>query len=175
MGQSTGTKGWFKLDIEFLKITYYKNHSGLYKELIKNNIEDQGTEVYETFVVPFDKELINIRYEKPKPHMIYQSDAPAPEELVVCKKIDASSVTSSLSSSTGKSCLTGGTRVNVTPEKRIPKKHKYIKPTALSTFIPGNKILLKKYNDDNPETKDTSLSGKDDMSHTSKDDFTEKK
>ena len=119
--------------------------------------------------------MINRKYEKPKPHMISQSDAPAPEEVVVCKKIDTSSVTSYLSSSTGKSCLTGGTRVNVTPEKRITKKHKYIKPTALPTFIPGNKILLKEDNYDNPETTDTSLSGKDDMSHTSKDDFTEKR
>ena len=77
-------------------------------------------------------------------------------------------------SSTGESGLTGGTRVNVTPEKRIPKKHKYIKPTALSQFLPGNKRLLNGDNDDNPETTDTSLSWKDDMSHTSKDDFTGK-
>ena len=54
-GQSTGTQGWFKLDIEFLKTTYSKIHSELYKELFKNNIDDQDTEVYEMFVVPFDK------------------------------------------------------------------------------------------------------------------------
>ena len=64
--------------------------------------------------------------------------------------------------------------VNVTPEKRIPKKHKYIKPTDLSPFIPGNKILLNEDNDDNPETIDTLLSGKDHRSHTIKDDFTGK-
>ena len=60
------------------------------------------------------------------------------------------------------------------PEKRIPKEQKYIKPTALSPFIPGNKILLNEDDDDNPETTDTSLSGKDDMSQISIDDFTGK-
>ena len=45
----------------------------------------------------------------------------------------------------------------------------------MSPFITENKILLNKDNDDNPETIDTSISGKDDMSHTSPDDFTEKK
>ena len=44
----------------------------------------------------------------------------------------------------------------------------------MSPFIPGNKILLNEDDDDNPETTDTSLSGKDDMSHTSKYGFTEK-
>ena len=38
-GQSRGSKGWFKLDIGFLKTTYSKSHSELYKELFKNNIE----------------------------------------------------------------------------------------------------------------------------------------
>ena len=79
-----------------------------------------------------------------------------------------------MSSSTGESGLTGGTRVNVTPEKRITKKHKYIKLIALSPFPPGNKRLLNEDNDDNTETIDNSLSGKYDMSHTSKDVFTEK-
>ena len=60
------------------------------------------------------------------------------------------------------------------PEKRIPKKKKYIKPKALSPFLPGNKRQLSEDNDDNPETTDTSLSGKDDMSHTSPYDFTGK-
>ena len=87
---------------------------------------------------------------------------------------DTSSVTSSLSSSTGESGLTGGKIVNVTPEKRIPNNHKYIKPTALSPFLPGNKILLNRDNYDNPETTDTSLSGKYYMSHTSLDNFTGK-
>ena len=41
-------------------------------------------------------------------------------------------------------------------------------------FIPGYKRLLNKDNDDNPETIDTSLSGKDDMSHTSGYNFTGK-
>ena len=30
-GQSTGTKGWFKLDIDFLKTTFSKSHPELYK------------------------------------------------------------------------------------------------------------------------------------------------
>ena len=53
-GQSTGTQGWFKLDIEFKKTTYSKGNQEFYKELL-NKIEYQYTEVYETFVVPFDK------------------------------------------------------------------------------------------------------------------------
>ena len=83
--------------------------------------------------------------------MISQSDAPAPEEVLVRKKKRYSFCYVYLSSSTGESGLTGGTRVNLTSEKRIPKNHKYIKPTALSPFLPGNKILLNEDNDDNPE------------------------
>ena len=44
----------------------------------------------------------------------------------------------------------------------------------MSPFIPGNKRLINKENYDNPETIDTTLSGKYDMSHTRTDDFTEK-
>ena len=44
----------------------------------------------------------------------------------------------------------------------------------MSPFLPGNKIILNEDNDDNLGTTDISLSGKDDMSHTSTDDFTEK-
>ena len=87
---------------------------------------------------------------------------------------DTASVTSSLYSSTGESGLTGGTRVNVTSKKCITKKQKYIKPTDLSPFLPWNKRILNEDKDDNPETTDTSLFGKYDMSHTSPDDFTEK-
>ena len=65
-------------------------------------------------------------------------------------------------------------RVSVTLEKRIPKKKKHIKSKALSPFLPGNKRLSNKDNDDNRKTIDTSLSEKDDVSHTSPDDFTEK-
>ena len=79
-----------------------------------------------------------------------------------------------MSSSTWESGLTGGTRVNVSPEKRIPNNHKYIKPTALSPFLPLNKRLLNEDNDENPEITDTSLPGKYDISHTSKNDFTNK-
>ena len=42
-GPSTGTKGWSKLDIEFLKTTFSKSHSEFYKELFEKNIEDQDT------------------------------------------------------------------------------------------------------------------------------------
>ena len=107
--------------------------------------------------------------------MISQSEAPAPEEIEVHKhRRDTDSFTSSLSSKTGKTGLIGGTRVSVTPEKRIPNKKKYIKSLSLSPFLPGNKILLKEENDHNPETTDTSRSEKDDMSHTSRDDFIKK-
>ena len=89
-------------------------------------------------------------------------------------QIDTASHTSPLSSSTGETGLTGGKIVNVTPEKRIPKKKKYMKSRALSPFLPGNKIRLKEDNDYNPENTDTSLSREYDMSHTSLYDFTEK-
>ena len=59
----------------------------------------------------------------------------------------------------------------MTPEKRIPKKKKNIKSKVLSPFI-WKKILLNEENDDNFETKDTTLSEKYDMSNTSTDDFT---
>ena len=108
--------------------------------------------------------------------MISQSEAPAPEEIVVRKhQRYTDSHTSSLSSSTVETGLTGGTRVTVTPGKRIPKKNKCIKSTALSPIITGNKRLLNEDNDDNPKTTDTSLSEKDDMSHTSTDDFNEER
>ena len=88
---------------------------------------------------------------------------------------DTASHTTSLSSLSGNTGLKGGTGVNVTPKKRITKKKKYIKSKALSPFIPGNKRLLNKDNDDNTETTYTSLSEIDDMSHTSPDDVTEKR
>ena len=46
-----------------------------------------------------------------------------------------------------------------------------MKSLALSPFLPGNKRLLNDKNDHNPENTDTSLSEKDDMSHTSRDDL----
>ena len=61
--------------------------------------------------------------------MISPSEAPAPEEIEVHKH---QRYLSSLSEATGKTGLTGGTRVSVTPEKRIPKKKKNIKSLALS-------------------------------------------
>ena len=107
--------------------------------------------------------------------MIYQSEAPAPEEMLVRKhQRDTYSCEISLSSSTEKTGLTGGTRVSVTLDKRIPKKKKYIKPKAFSPFLPRNKRLLNEENYDNTETIDTTIFEKDDMSHTSPGDFTEK-
>ena len=82
---------------------------------------------------------------------------------------DTSSYTSYLYLATGETGLTGGTRVSVTPNRRIPKKKKNIKSKALSPFLPGNKILLKEENYQNPETTDTSLSENNDMSHNSRD------
>ena len=108
--------------------------------------------------------------------MISQSEAPATEKIVVRKhQRDTASHTSSLSSSTVEIGSTVWTRVNVTPEKIIPKKKKCIKSKYLSPFLPGNKGLLNEDNDDNPEIADTSLSEKYDMSNTSPDDFNEKK
>ena len=68
--------------------------------------------------------------------MIYQPEAPALEEIEVQKHWrDTASFTSYLSSETGETGLTGGTRVIVTPEKLIPKKKKNIKSLALSPFL----------------------------------------
>ena len=74
----------------------------------------------------------------------------------------------------GETGLTGGTKVSVTLEKRIPKKKKNIKPLALYSFLPGNKIVLNEENDHNTEITGTSRSEKDDMLHTSQTDFIEK-
>ena len=60
------------------------------------------------------------------------------------------SSTSYLYSETGETSLTGGKRVGVTPEKRIPKKKKNIKSNALSPFLPRNKRLLNEESDNNP-------------------------
>ena len=89
-------------------------------------------------------------------------------------KKDTASYTCYLSSATVETGLTGVTRLSVTPEKRITNKKENIKSLALSPFIPVNKRLLNDENDHNPETIDTSLSEKDDMSHTSWDYFIEK-
>ena len=63
-GQYKVSKGWFKLESGFLNTTCSTSHSQLYKELIKYNIEDQDTELYTTFIVPFDEEFIKTNYEK---------------------------------------------------------------------------------------------------------------
>ena len=108
--------------------------------------------------------------------MIYQSEAPVPKEISVRKhQIDTAYHTSSLSSSTVETGLTGVTRVNIKPQKRITKKKKYIKFKALPPIILVNKRLLNEDNDNNTKNTYTSLSEKYDISHTIPDDFTEKK
>ena len=74
----------------------------------------------------------------------------------------------------GETGLTVGTRVHLTPEKRIPKKKKNVKYKYLSPCLPENKRLLNEDNYDDPENTDTSLSEGYDILHTSSDDFTEK-
>ena len=55
-------------------------------------------EVYKTFLVPFDKDLIKRKYKKQKPNMISQSEASDTEEIVLHKhQRDTASVTYSLS------------------------------------------------------------------------------
>ena len=88
--------------------------------------------------------------------MIYQSEVPAPEEIVVSKhQRDIDSYTSYFYSSTGETVLPVLTIVNVMPEKRILKKKKKINYKSLSPFLPENRRLLNEDNDDNPETTDT--------------------
>ena len=54
------------------------------------------------FFKPSDKELINTKYEKQKPNMISQSEAPVPEQIVVRKHLrDTASYISPVYSSTG--------------------------------------------------------------------------
>ena len=76
---SKGYTGWFTLDSGFLKTTFSTIHSEFYKKLFENNIEDQDTELYKTFIVTFDKEFIKTKYEKKGQNIISQSEAPAPE------------------------------------------------------------------------------------------------
>ena len=54
-GQYKGYTVWFKLDSGFLKTKISTSNPEFYKELFENNIEDQDTELYTTFIVPFDK------------------------------------------------------------------------------------------------------------------------
>ena len=64
--------------------------------------------------------------------MISQSEAPAPEEIVVHKN---RRYTSSLSAATGETYLTGGTRVSTAPENTHRKeKEKYKIPSFISIY-----------------------------------------
>ena len=67
--------------------------------------------------------------------MISQSEEPAPEEIEVQKHWRD---TFYFSSATVETVLTGGTRLSLTPEKRIPKKKEDMKSLALSPFLPVN-------------------------------------
>ena len=55
------------------------------------------------------------------------------------------------------------------------RRRKYIKSKALSAFLPGNKRLINKDNDNDTETMDTSLYGEYYMSHTSPDGLLKKR
>ena len=57
-GQSKVYTGWFKLESGFLKTIFYTIHSEFYGKRFEKNIEGQDTELYTTFIVPFDKESI---------------------------------------------------------------------------------------------------------------------
>ena len=62
-GQSKGSTGSFKLDGGFLKIKCLQFIQNYIKDFFKN-IDDQDTEMYTTFIVPFDEEFIKTKYEK---------------------------------------------------------------------------------------------------------------
>ena len=95
----------------------------------------QNTELYTKFIVPFDEEFIKKSCEK-RANIISKSEAPAPEEIEVQKhRRDTACYTSYFSSSTGETGLTGGTRVSLTPGKRIPKKKKNINPYLCLHFF----------------------------------------
>ena len=73
--------------------------------------------------------------------------------------------------SNGRNRFNRRNEIKFNARKTYSKEEENIKSLALSPFLPVNKILLNKENDHNPETTDTSLSEKYDMSHTSSDDF----
>ena len=124
--------------------------------------------------------------------MIIQSEAPAPEVIVVDKLCTYLSVNSG---------ITRETRAIVTPEKCISGKKIYITslatspsridpilnqdkktleiqkdkflPPHLPPFPPGFKSLRNEANDDDPGTTDTSCTDKDDTPCTNWDDYIE--
>ena len=100
-------------------------------------------ELYKTFISTFDEEFIKTNYGKE--NIFSHSEAPAQSEIEVHKhRRDTASYTHSLYSTKREKVLTGGTRVSVAPEKRIPNKKKNIKSLALPPFNPENKRLLNK-------------------------------
>ena len=78
--------------------------------------------------------------------MILQSDAPGPEKVVVRKKKRYSFCYIFFVFVNWRIRFNRRNKSKCTLKKRIPKKQKCIKPTALSPFFPGYKILLKIYN-----------------------------
>ena len=62
-GQSKGSKGWFKLDSVFFFNILYKSFRILCKTFLMN-IDDQYTELYTNFIVPFDEGFIKTNDEK---------------------------------------------------------------------------------------------------------------
>ena len=63
------------------------SHSEWYKELFKNNIEYQETELYTTFIVPFDEEFIKTNYEK-KYQTLFLNQKHQHQKKYKCTKIE---------------------------------------------------------------------------------------
>ena len=163
------------------------------KDPVKNRASssDKGKKAKEKVVAPFfgeialPKEYIKTKRVINGPNLITQSEAPAPEVIVVDKLRTGLSVNSG---------LTGETRASVTPGKLITKKKRKRKSLAMYTprkdtnpnqnkntlelqkdqylpshvtpFSSGFKSLKNEANDDNLETTDTSRTDKDDTSRT---------
>ena len=156
---------------------------------------DKGGKEKEKVVTPIcgeitlTKESIKTQKVTNGPNSITQSEAPAPEVIVLDKLWNDLSIYSG---------LTGETRASVTPEKRIPGKKVNIKslgtspprkdpipnqdkntlgiqkyqclPPHVPPFTCRFKSLVNEGNNDNPETTDTSRTDKYNMSRTNRDD-----
>ena len=159
---------------------------------------DKGEKAKEKVVAPvcakitLPKESIKTQKLTNGPNLITQSEAPAPEVIVMNKLWTDLSINS---------VLAGETRASVTPEKRIPRKKRNIKSLATSPprkypipnqykntlglqkdqclppHIPPFPLVFKSLrneaNDYNPETTDTSRTDKYDMPRTNWDDSIE--
>ena len=74
-GKYKGYTVWFKLDSGFFKAKISTIHSELYKKTFEKDIEDQDTELYKKFIVPFDKKSFKTKNVKNGPKSITQSGA----------------------------------------------------------------------------------------------------